>query len=173
MGITIRNGSGIGKGIAVAATIALLGTGTVIGAGLALRAPDAGGVTLMANGMALSIAPETAEAGVWLGERNRLLGFGFTPDLAVESLRIELVGAEGVVIPEGDFEASRVFFNEAGEVVEIEPFTGPDAGCRTAYIRDPANPAVVVATSIGTCDPGPCTLFIDLTTLGLGCGCVD
>ena len=91
----------------------------------------------------------------------------------LEKLSVDVLEAGFPAASEGDFEAARVVFNEAGEVVEIEPFTGPDAGCRTAYIRDPANPAVVVATCIGTCDPGPCTLFIDLTTLGLGCGCVD
>jgi hypothetical protein len=159
--------------VAVAAAVALLGTGTVIGANLALRAQDARAATVFANGMSFSIAPETAEAAHWLGERHRLLGAGFTPDLAVESLRIELVGAEGVEIPDGDFEASRVVFNEAGEVVEIEMFTGPDAGCRLAFIRDPADPTAFVATGIGTCDPGPCTLFIDLPTLGFGCGCID
>ena len=120
-------------------------------------------------------SPSTMEAMKWLSDRGRSNGFRFNADLEVTHFRIALDAAEGVELPTGSFESEFIRFDDQGQVVHVEPAAATALGRTMVWVQDSTNPRYWFVTCTGTCTPQnlPCSLFIDIATLELSCGCAS
>ncbi len=117
---------------------------------------------------------ETMAALKWFSDRGRSNGFRSNADGELTHARLWLEPAAGVELPSGEFEAEFIRFNDDGEVVHVEHAAADAPSCTMLWVQDTSNPRYWYASCVGAC-PAPderCTLFIDLGTLELACGCL-
>lgn len=119
-------------------------------------------------------APEqTMQVLDWLSDNRRMQSVRFNPAHELTAIGIDLEAAPGVELPDGEFTARFIRFNEEGQVVHVEYAAADAPNCMVLVVQDEVNPRRRHFYCVGACLPqnSPCTLTVDLATLEVACSC--